>query len=414
MFDLKGLLEKQTIHYAVKCRIYPTEEQKTFFKKQFGCCRFVYNTVLDWMNFYYGLMKKSMSIESAKKLLPFLKQSAELSFLKEVNSQSLQASVLNLGHSYSKLFAGNGGKPRFKKKVGRQCFEIPQHFLLKKSKRGNNFLLIPKIKSGIKIKVHRRVVGEVRHLHISMDPDGKYYSSLNCRKESYCVRIADSDMVWQTVGNDLGFLRLRVDDYGNEIEAPKFYRKVEQKLAREQRKNARKKFGSKNRAKSSLKVAVVHSKIKNRRKDFIHKQSNEIVDKNQVIYFETLNLKGMMQNRCLAKSVADAMHGEFIRQCKYKAVWRGKHVVQIGRFEPSSKLCSNCQSKNNDLKLHHRIWKCKVCGVLHDRDINAAKNIKRIGQEMSEFTPVERSTAGCYLVRWQPSWLNMKEAGSGS
>jgi len=162
-----------------------------------------------------------------------------------------------------------------------------------------------------------------------------------------------------------------------------------------------------------LKVARVHSKIKNKRKDFTHKQSNEIVNKNQVIYFETLNLKGMMQNRCLAKSVADAMHGEFIRQCKYKAMWREKQVIQIGRFEPSSKLCSNCQTKNNDLKLHHRMWKCKKCGVLHDRDINAAKNIKKIGQGMSEFTPVERLTAGCLLKRWQLSWLDMKEAGSG-
>ncbi len=413
MFDLKGVFQKQTIHYAVKCRIYPTEEQKEIFKRQFGCCRFVYNNVLDWMNFYYRITKRSMSIENAKKLLPFLKRSVQFGFLKEANSQSLQSSVLNLGHSFSKFLSGNGGKPRFKKKGGRQCFEIPQNFLLKKSKRGNDFLLIPKTKLGIKIKIHRKIVGEVRHIHISVDPDEKYYASLNCRKEEYCVKVVDPDMSRKTIGYDLGFLHLLVDNNGHKKEAPKFFREGEKKLAREQRKHSNKRLGSKNKEKSRLKVARVHSKIKNKRKDFTHKQSNEIVDKNQVIYFETLNLKGMMQNRCLAKSVADAMHGELIRQCKYKAKWRLKQVVQIGRFEPSSKLCSNCKTKNKDLKLHHRMWKCKVCGVLHDRDVNAAKNIKRIGQGMSEFTPAERTTAGSLLNRWKPSCLDMKEAGSG-
>ena len=414
MFDLKEILHKQTIHYAVKCRIYPSEEQKIFFKKQFGCCRFVYNTVLDWMNFYYELKKESMSIENAKKLLPFLKQSSQCNFLKEVNSQSLQSSVLNLGHGFSKFFAGNGGKPRFKKKAGRQCFEIPQNFLLKKSKRGNDFLLIPKIKSGIKIKVHRKIIGEIRHLHVSMDADGRYYASLNCRKEVCFAEVVDANKTWKTTGYDFGLIDLSVSDDGEKVENPKFGRKGAIRLAKAQRSHAEKKKGSKNQEKSRIKVARRHKKISNQRKDFIHKQSHQMVDENQVIYLETLNLKGMMQNHCLAKAVADAILGEFKRQCKYKAEWRGKNVVQIGLFEPSSKLCSNCQTKNNNLKLHQRTWQCKTCGVLHDRDINAAKNIKKIGQEVSKFTPAERTTSSCFLYRWQPSWLDMKEAGSES
>lgn len=172
--------------------------------------------------------------------------------------------------------------------------------------------------------------------------------------------------------------------------------------------------GSKNREKARLQVAKKHSKIKNQRKFFLHQQSNKIANENQVTYFESLNVRGMMQNHCLAKSLMDAMLGEFKRQVKYKCKWRNKSFIQIGRFEPSSKLCSNCGAKNNELKLHHRTWVCNVCHASHDRDVNAAINIKKIGQDMSELTPVERSTYGNVLARTSLSWLELKQAGSGS
>ena len=412
MFDLKDLLKKQTIHYAIKCRIYPTEKQKLFFKKQFGCCRLTYNHLLIRMEKAYNRRKEKISIYEAKKFIAQLKKTSKYSFLREVNSQSLQASALNLGHAREGFFKKERGYPKLKKKGGRESFEIPQNFLLKKSRRRNNFLLIPKVKAAIRIKLHREVRGEIRHVVISVDPDGKYYASLNCRREVYCFTVCDSENTG--TGYDLGLFDFTTSTDGEKIKAPRFLRKSEAILAKRQRSHSKKKKGSVNREKSRLKVAKIHRKIRNQRKDFIHKQSNKIVNENQVLYFETLNIKGMMRNHRLAKSVADAMLGEFLRQSKYKAKWRGRRFIQIGRFEPSSKLCNRCGAKNNELKLHHRTWKCKICHASHDRDINAAINIKKIGQGLPEFTPAERSTAGCLLARSQLSWLDMKETGSGS
>jgi len=414
MFDLKGMFKKRVIHGACKFRIYPTDEQRIFFNKQFGCCRFIFNYLLIRTNKAYSRRKESTSTYAAKKFISPLKKTNRYNFLKEANSQSLQASALNLGTARQKFFNGEGGRPRLKRKKGRQSFEVPQNFLLKKSKNGNYYLLIPKLGSAIKIKVHREIPGELRHVVISMEPDGLYYASVNYCKEEYCVTIYDPEKKEKKRGFDLGFIDLYKDNDGNEEKVPRYLRNTEGTIAKYQRNLARKKKGSNNKEKARLKLAKTHSKVKNQRKDFIHKQSNKIVNENQVLYFETLNIKGMMRNHCLAKSAVDAMLGEFIRQAKYKCEWRSKRFIQIDRFEPSSKLCNVCGTKNNELKLHHRIWKCKICHTSHDRDINAAINIKKIGQGMSEFTPAERTTAGCLLARWQPSWLDMKEAGSGS
>ena len=411
MVNLERLLKKQKIHFGCKCRIYPTDEQIGNFKRQFGCCRFIYNYLLIRMEKAYKRRQESISIYEAKKFISALKKTSRYSFLKEVNSQSLQASALNLGKARQKFFAKEGGYPNLKNKVGRQSCEVPQNFLLIKSKRGNDFLTIPKLKSAIKIKLHREVRGKVRNIAISKEPDGKHYASLSCLREEYCVTVFDSSKDGDGRGYDLGLIDLYVTEEGERVKVLRPLNKAEVKLARAQKEQARKKKGGANREKARLKVAKIHTKVKNQRKDAIHKQSYKIVDENQVIYLETLNIKGMMKNHCLSKAFADAMLGEFIRQCKYKAKWRNKQIIQIGRFEPSSKLCSNCGVKNNELKLHHRIWNCKTCHASHDRDINAAINIKKIGQGMPEFTPAERSTAECRLARWQPSWL--AEAGSG-
>ena len=411
MFDLKGTFQKQTIHYACKFRIYPSNDQKAFFEKQFGCCRLIYNYLLARTQKAYSRRKESISTNKAKGFISSLKKTNRYCFLKEVNSQSLQASALNLGAARERFFSRKGGYPRFKKKAGRQSFEVPQNFLLKRSSRGNNFLFVPKIKSGIKIKVHRKILGEMRHVTISKEPDGKYYGSVTCRQKVYCVQEVKEH---KETGFDFGVTRLLSGSDGTEIYAPRCLRKSEETLIKEQRRHSKKKKGGKNRSKARLKVARIHSKIKNQRADFLHKATNKIVDENQMIYLETLCPKNMMKNRSLAKSLADASLGKLLLQIKYKSDWRGKSVVQIGRFEPSSKLCSNCGAKNNELKLHHRTWKCNVCHVSHDRDINAAKNIKRIGQDMSKLTPVERTTNGDLFANRSLSWLDMKQAGSGS
>jgi len=415
MLDLESILGKQTIHYACKFRIYPTEKQKAFFKNQFGCCRFVYNHFLDYAEKVYKKEKRSVSIyKEVKPLLSIMKQTNEYGFLKEVNSQSLQQSVLNLGKARSRFFDDEGGKPRFKRKVGRQSFEIPQHFLLKKSKGGNYFLFIPKLKQykdldgRIKIKVHRQIRGDIRHVTIIREADGRYYASLNCRLEEYCVRVIDPKKGWKTTGYDFGVVDLLVGSDGTRRKAPRSLRKSEKKVKTRQRKHSKKKKGSNNKEKSRIELARCHTDVKNQRKDCLHQTSNEVVNENQVLYFETLCPKNMMKNRRFAKSLSDASPGEILRQAKYKSNWRNKKVVQIGRFVPSSKLCSTCGAKNNELKLHHRVWTCKECGVLHDRDINAAINIKKIGQDMSKSTPVERTTNGCLLARGQTSWLMAK------
>lgn len=409
MFNLKELLLTQVIHSAYKFRIYPTEEQKMFLHKQFGCCRLVYNFSLNYSEKIYSQEKRTASIyKEIKPLLSIMKQTKEYVFLKEVNSQSLQSSVLCFGKARDNFLKCKGGKPKFKKKNGRQSFEVPQNFLLQMSKRGNCFLVIPKLKTSLKIKVHRPIRGDQRHLHVSMDPDGRYYASINCVHEEYCVSLVKD---YNTIGLDLGLPHLFTSDNGLKQEALKPLKKSEKKLKKACRKLSNKSRGGKNRQKARLQVAKKHSKVARQRKDFIHKQSNKIVNENQVIYLETLHIKGMMQNHCLSKSVSDSMLGEFVRQCKYKSKWRGREFVQIGRFEPSSKRCSTCGTQNDTLKLQHRKWTCNVCGALHDRDINAAKNIKKIGQGMSKFTPVERLTSVCSLMRWQTSWL--KETGSG-
>jgi len=180
---------------------------------------------------------------------------------------------------------------------------------------------------------------------------------------------------------------------GNKKAAPKFLRKSEDKLKSAQRVLSKKDRYSSNWRKARKKVAILYGKVRNQRKDFLHKASRELVNENQVIYLEDLNVKGMIKNRHLSKSIADAGWGEFIRQLAYKTAWEDKEVVRIGRFEPSSKLCSNCSYINEELKLQDRFWECKSCLSRHDRDVNAAKNILKIGQGMSEFKPVEKPTS---------------------
>ncbi len=193
----------------------------------------------------------------------------------------------------------------------------------------------------------------------------------------------------------MGLHDFLVESNGNKINAPKFLRNNEKKVKKLQKRLSKKQKGSSNRAKQRLKIPRLHEKIKNQRSDFIHKETSRLINENQVIYLESLNIKGMIKNKHLSKSIADAEWGEFARQLKYKAEWENKAIVLIGRWEPSSKLCSTkgCGFKNNNLKLHQREWKCPKCDSVHDRDINAAKNIEKIGRGTPELKPVEKSTA---------------------
>jgi len=385
------------INKAYNFRIYPDDVQKAFFAKHFGCVRFVYNHLLSTRSHAYRNDGVSISGMECKKLIPLLKKQTEYAWLKEVNSQSLQEAALNLEKSYKRFFDKSlkAAYPSFKKKGNRESFCVPQHFTLDVK---NNRIYIPKLKTGIQTVFHRSLkhVEKICSITISMSPSGKYHAAINVEESvSHKKAVSKVGSNTKTVGIDLGIKDFLVESNGRKINTPKFLHESERKLAKAQRRLSRKQKGSLNRKKQRLRVAKLHEKVANQRKHFLHDESNRIVNENQVIYLETLNVKGMMKNRHLSKAISDCGWSEFVRQLKYKAHWNGSIIVQIGRWKPSSKLCSTqgCDYKHDALKLSDRAWTCPQCNTIHDRDINAAKNIEQIGREVPSLTPVKKTTS---------------------
>jgi putative transposase len=382
---------KSIVNKAYKFRIYPTREQEIFFSKHFGCSRFIYNYLLGARRDNYKAGKPLSGLE-CKKMIPLLKRKKEYEWLKDVNSQSLQESALDLEKAFKRFFnkSIDSGYPKFKKKRGRESFTVPQNFQV-----DINFhhIRIPKLGTPIKTVFHRSLkkVKKINFITISKTPSGKYYSSINVDEaivhKKPIVKIRNST---KTTGIDLGLLSFLVESSGRKVNSPKYLRLSEKKLNKVQRRLSKRVKGSKNRKKQRFKVAKLHEKVTNQRNDFLHKESRRVVNENQVIYLESLNVKGMIKNRHLSKSIADSGWGEFVRQLKYKAKWFGATIVQIGQWEPTSKLCNSCGQKIVNLTLSDRDWSCMYCGVKHDRDINAAKNIEKIGREAPELTPVKR------------------------
>jgi putative transposase len=388
---------------AYNFRIYPSDAQKIFFAKHFGCCRFIYNELLSYRSGEYKKHGKKISIYTAKRRISALKKMPEYEWLKEVNSQSLQECAFDLERAYQGFFQKRSGYPRYKKKSSRQSFAIPQNFRVKKSKRENCFLYVPKLKSAIKIIAHRGMEGLAKRVTIVKTAAGNYYANIICIKE---IEVPDQK-AGKAIGVDVGLKHLLTTSYGNKVDPIKALVCHEDKLKKLYRNLSRKKKGSKNRNKSRILVARLHEKIANIRKDFLHKLSRILVDKNQIIRIEDLNIVGLLKNRRLAKAISDASWGRFFVMLAYKAVWAGKKIEKVGRFVPTSKLCSNCGTKNKELTLKDRVWICSVCGKTHDRDVNAAKNIKNLGQVVPEVTPVERTTA-CFS-NWKNKVGSMKQ-----
>jgi len=371
---------------AFKYRLYPSEEQQKFLDKHSGSCRFVYNHFLSLRKDAWQKNKQSISGFECKRRLKALK--IEFPWLKEINSQSLQEAVLNLEKAYRRFFKKQSGYPRFKKKKNIQSFTVPQYFKIE-----NNEIYIPKLQSGIKIKMHRPIDGPPKLLTISKTPSGKYFVSV------ICETIVDKlPIVKQEIGVDLGLTDFVTLSTKEQIEHPKLLQASEKRLKRLQRELSRKRKGSKNRDKARTLVAKQHEKIANQRKDFLHKLSFRLINENQVICLEDLNIKGMVRNRHLAKAISDSGWSEFTRQIQYKADWYGRTVKQIPKFYPSSKECSICHFVYADIKLSQRVWTCPNCGTVHDRDDNASINIKYVGQVMPEVTPAERLTSVTSII----------------
>ncbi len=348
---------------AFKYRISPTASQAELINKHIGCARFVYNDALSFKQSEYAKDKTSHSWYSLVKRLPDLKKENE--WLKEVNSQSLQQSIVNMNTAFENFFKGRTDFPKFKKKSNGGSFDIPQEVSLEDGK-----LFIPKFKKGIDIVLHRPIKREIKQATISRTPIGKYFVSILCETgeiEKQPKPVNEES----TVGLDLGIKSFLVASNGKEYDNPKYLRKAQDKLKYNQRQYSRHKG-----TRRKYKVALLHEKVANQRKDFLHKVSTELIRENQSIALEDLNIKGMVKNHCLAGSISDAGWGMFVSMLEYKAKWNGVNIIRIGRFEPSSKTCSECGYINKELTLKDREWACPECGSVLSRDFNAAINIK--------------------------------------
>ena len=364
---------------AYKYRIYPTDEQKVLFAKTFGCCRFVYNWALNLKIEAYKLEKKSVAYKEVQnRMVNELKK--ENQWLTEVNSQALLNSIRNLDTAYKNFFRDTHavGFPRFKSRKNRQSFQCPQHCSVD---FGKGTVSIPKAKD-IPAVLHRRFKGTVKTVTVSMTPSGKYFASVLV--DTAIQELPVSPIQGDTaLGIDLGIKSLAVcsGSDGRTFDNPKNLQHSLDRLALLQKRLSRKQKGSANRNKARIRVARLQEHIANCRKDNLHKITHVLTHDSQVrtLCMENLNVKGMQSNHHLAQAVGDASFGMFLTMLEYKCRWSGVNLVKIDRFAPSSKTCGQCGYVYKGLKLSERSWTCPECGTHHDRDFNAACNIKEFG-----------------------------------
>lgn len=348
---------------AFKYKIKPTKEQSILLNKHIGASRFVYNLALECKQMAWAGNKVNLSCFELHSQLKDLKTECE--WLKEINSQSLQQSITNLDKAYTAFFKGQNSFPNFKKKSNGGSFNVPQNVIVEDGK-----LIIPKFKKGIEIILHRPTKGDIRQATISRTPTGKYFASILC-ETGEAIKPKAKIKEKTTVGIDLGIKTYLVSSDGKEFDNPKFLRKAQSKLKYVQRK-----FSKHKGRRTKHRLAILHEKVANQRKDFLHKTSTQLIRDNQSVAIEDLAVFNMAKNHKLAQSISDAGWSTFVTMLEYKAEWYGKNILKIGRFEPSSKLHANCGHINKDLTLSDREWICPKCGEVVSRDVNAAKNIK--------------------------------------
>ena len=356
------------IKYTYKFRLNPTPVQEVLLNKHFGSVRWAYNYFLDQRKEEYSKNKKSLNYYTQSAELTKLKRQEETSWLKEVNSQTLQFALSSLENAYQAFFTRRSQFPKFKSKRSKNSFTVPQFTKIKNEK-----LVIPKFQEGIQMIMERKVKGTIKKATLSKTPSGKYYVSILSEIDYQPV-----NKTGKSVGIDLGLKDLVVMSDGSKVKNHRFIKHYQKSLTLNQKHLSRKTKGSNRYDRQRLKVARIHEKIANSRMDLIHKTSLDLVKNFDVIFLEDLNIKGMVKNGKLARSITDASWGKFIEVLTYKANWNDKEVIHIDRFFPSSKTCNGCGWINNSLKLNDRTWKCK-CGKELDRDLNAAKNILNEG-----------------------------------
>ena len=363
---------------SYKFRLYPNLEQKIFFEKTFGCSRFIWNQMLaDKISYYKetGELLKNTPAQYKK----------EFPWLKEVDSLALANVQLNLNKAYKSFFQSKFGFPNFKSKKAAQSYKTNSQKGLITILEGK--IRLPKI-GWVRLNLHRQVKGVIKSATISKTATGKYFISILCEEEVLPLPKTDSNL-----GIDLGLENFAILSTGEKVSNPKFLTSLSKRLAREQKvlsrrgllakKNGVKLSESSNYQKQKLKVARLHEKIANQRKDFLHQFSTHLIKSHDVICIEDLASRNLMKNHHLARAIGDASWTEFVRQLHYKADWYGKKIVTISRWFPSSQLCSSCGESSGKKPLSIREWTCESCGTYHDRDINASLNILKEGLSLA-------------------------------
>lgn len=353
---------------ATKIRLYPNKEQRDSLSVQFGHARFVYNEALQESQKAYRETGKGLNYYAMAVKLPKLKK--EHPWLKDAYAQVLQQSLQNLARAYENFFAKRAKYPNFKKKSNTQSISYPQNVKFKDGK-----ILLPKV-GLVKCVIHREIVGNIKTVTVTMNAAGQYHASVLTDNGLPEPKVSTDG---KAIGIDVGLTDLAVTSNGSKYSNPRHLNKAMKNLKRKQKKLSRKKKGSNSRNKARQKLAKAHLKVANARKDYLHKLSRKIVDDNQVVCVETLNVKGMTKNHKLAKSISDAGWGTLVNFLEYKCAREGKAFVKCDRWFPSSKACSSCGAVQEKMPLDIRSWECHSCGTKHDRDVNAAKNIRDEG-----------------------------------
>ena len=357
---------------AYKYRFYPTPEQIHNLACTFGCCRFVYNWGLKLRTTSYFQLGTRLYHNDLSSALTALKKEEGTAWLAEVSSVPLQQSLRHVDKALVNFFEGRAKYPKYHKKHRRQSATYAATAFV----WNGSTLTLAKQKEPLDIIWSRPLPEECKpsSVTITKDASGRYFVSILVEETIQTLPMTD-----KTIGIDLGLKSFLITSEGETIDNPKYYAKAEKKLAKLERKKARKKKGSKNRNKARIKVARLHARIADMRRDFQQQLSTRLIRENQTICLETLAVKNMLKNHCLAKAIQDVGWSEFVRQLDYKAAWYGHTVVKIDRWYPSSKTCSACGFVLDELGLEVRAWACPQCGICHDRDINAAQNIVSVG-----------------------------------
>ena len=362
------------IYKTYRFRAYPTEGQRQQFAQTFGCSRYIYNWALEMRTNAYHEGGESVGYYETKRRLTALKKDEEHSWLYDVSSVVLQESVRNLERAFTNFFEGRAQYPRFKRKKGDQVAHYLKNAFSLSGEEKRPAVKLAKQKEPLEVRYSRDLEGEVVKLCVTHDPAGRYHICITCKVEQEPLPSTGS-----AVGVDFGLTDVVVTSDGFKGGNPKHYHADLHRLRRAQRRLSRKEKGSRNWDKQKRKVARLHARIADKRSDFIHKLTTRLVKNHDTIVVETLAVKNMQKNHTLASHIADSAWGEIIRQLEYKAEWYGRDLIKVDRWFPSTKRCSECGYVMDAIPLSKRRWQCPSCGSQHDRDVNAAINLKQVG-----------------------------------